>query len=177
MSAKWYIVNTLSGFEHKVALMIRESAEKRGLQDKFEDVVVPTENVASVKKGKKVISEKKIYPGYILIKMVLDDVSWNLVKNIPKVVGFLGGSGKPLPVHEREVNAVLMQVEAGSVAKDLDITFEIGENVKIIEGPFETFTGLVDEFDPNRKKLKISVSIFGRATPVELELHQVEKIK
>lgn len=177
MSAKWYIVNTLSGFEHKVALMIKESAEKRGLLDKFEDIVVPTENVTEIKKGKKVVSEKKIYPGYILVKMHLDDASWNLVKNTPKVAGFLGGSGKPLPVPEREVKAVLMQVEAGSVVKDMDISFEVGENVKIIEGPFETFTGLVDEFDVVKKRLKISVSIFGRPTPVELELHQVEKIK
>lgn len=157
--------------------MIKESAEKRGLLDKFEDVVVPTENVTEIKKGKKVVSEKKIYPGYILVKMHLDDASWNLVKNTPKVAGFLGGSGKPLPVPEREVKAVLMQVEAGSVVKDMDISFEVGENVKIIEGPFETFTGLVDEFDVVKKRLKISVSIFGRPTPVELELHQVEKIK
>ncbi len=177
MSAKWYIVNTLSGFEHKVAQMIKESAEKRGLLEKFEDVVVPTENVTEIKKGKKVVSEKKIYPGYILVKMQLDDASWNLVKNTPKVAGFLGGSGKPLPVPEREVKEVLKQVEEGSVAKDMDISFDVGENVKIIEGPFETFTGLVDEIDFVRKRLKISVSIFGRPTPVELEFHQVEKIK
>ncbi|MCE2992570.1 MAG: transcription termination/antitermination protein NusG [Candidatus Jidaibacter sp.] len=177
MSAKWYIVNTISGSEHKVADMIKDSAEKRGVLDKFEEIIVPTENVTEVKRGKKVVSEKKIFPGYILVKMQLDDISWNLVKSTPKVSGFLGGNGRPLPVPEREVKAVLMQVEAGSVAKDVDIIFDVGENVKIIEGPFETFTGVVDEFDVVRKKLKISVSIFGRATPVELELHQVEKIK
>lgn len=174
--AKWYIVNTVSGFEHKVVQKIRETAEKRVLSDKFEDIIIPVENVAEVKKGKKVLSEKKIYPGYILIKMQLNDSTWNLVKNTPKVTGFLGGSGKPLPVPEREVQEVLKQVEEGSTAKDMDISFEIGENVKISEGPFETFTGLVDEVDQSKKKLKISVSIFGRPTPVELEFHQVEKI-
>lgn len=177
MAAKWYIVNTLSGFEHKVAKAIKESAEKKNILDKFEDVVVPVENVTELKKGKKVVAEKKIFPGYILVKMHLDDASWNLVKNTPKVSGFLGGSGKPLPVSEKEVNRVLQQVEEGSVVKEVDVSFDVGETVKIIEGPFETFTGLVDEIDVVRKRLKISVSIFGRPTPVELEFHQVEKTK
>lgn len=177
MAAKWYIVNTLSGFEHKVAQMVKESAEKKGILDKFEDIVVPVENVTELKKGKKVVAEKKIFPGYILIKMHLDDASWNLVKNTPKVSGFLGGSGKPLPVSEKEVNRVLKQVEEGSVVKEVDVSFDVGETVKITEGPFETFTGVVDEIDMVRKRLKISVSIFGRPTPVELEFHQVEKTK
>lgn len=177
MAAKWYIVNTLSGFEYKVSQAIRDAAEKRGMSEKFEDIVVPTESVTEVKKGKKVVSEKKIYPGYILIKMQLDDASWNLVKNTPKVSGFLGGSGKPLPVSEREVAQVLQQVEQGSVAKDVDVMFEVGESVKIIDGPFETFTGVVDEIDALKKRLKISVSIFGRPTPVELDFSQVEKNK
>lgn len=177
MSAKWYIVNTLSGFEHKVAQMIREFAEKRDLSSRFEEIVVPVESVAELKKGKKVTSEKKIFPGYILVKMLLDDASWNLVKNIPKVSGFLGGSGRPVPIPEREVMAVLQRVEEGTVAKDVDISFDIGETIKIIDGPFETFNGLVDDVDLVKKKLKVSVSIFGRATPVELEFTQVEKIK
>lgn len=177
MSAKWYIVNTLSGFEHKVAKMLNEFAEKRGLQSQFEDVVVPTESVTEVKKGKKVTSDKKIFPGYILVKMHLNDASWNLVKNIPKVSGFLGGSGKPVAIPEREVEQVLKQVAEGSVVKDVEITFEVGENVKITDGPFETFLGIVEEVDWQKKKLKVSVSIFGRPTPVELEYNQVEKNK
>jgi len=177
VSAKWYIVNTLSGFEHKVAQMIREFAEKRDLSSRFEEIVVPVESVAELKKGKKVTSEKKIFPGYILVKMLLDDASWNLVKNIPKVSGFLGGSGRPVPIPDREVMAVLKRVEEGVVAKDLDISFDVGETIKIIDGPFETFNGLVDDVDFVKKKLKVSVSIFGRGTPVELEFSQVEKIK
>lgn len=174
--SKWYIVNTVSGFEHKVIEKIKDSAHKRSLHDNFDDFVVPTENITEVKRGKKVVSEKKIYPGYILIKMILNDSTWNLVKNTPKVADFLGGNNRPLPISEREVKEVFKQVEEGFLVKNVDISFEVGQDVKIIEGPFETFTGFVDDIDFAKKKLKVSVSIFGRATPVELEFHQVEKI-
>lgn len=177
MASRWYIVNTLSGFEHKVSKMIRENAQKKGIESKFEEIIVPVENITEVKKGKKVNSEKKIFPGYIMVKMELDDASWNLVKNIPRVSGFLGGSGRPVPIPEKEVMQVLKQVEEGSVAKEVELAYEVAETVKIIEGPFETFTGVVDEVDHDKKRLKVSVSIFGRPTPVELDFAQVEKIK
>lgn len=175
-TAKWYIVNALSGFEEKVAQAIRDQAQKRGLEDRLEEVVVPTESVTELKKGKKVVSEKKIFPGYVLVKMRLDDAIWNTIKNIPKVSGFLGGGGKPVPIPEEEVRRVLKQVEEGAVVKDVDIVFEVGDSIKIIDGPFETFTGVVDEVDDVRRRLKVSVSIFGRPTPVELEYGQVEKV-
>jgi transcription termination/antitermination protein NusG len=176
-NSKWYIVNTLSGYEHKVAKLIRDYAEKKGIQNRFEEIIVPIEAITEIKKGKKVTSEKKIFPGYIFIKMLLDDATWNMVKNIPSVGGFLGGSGKPVPIPEKEVNRVLKQVEEGSVAKEVELSFEVGEVVKIIEGPFETFTGVVDELDFAKKRLKVSVSIFGRPTPVDLDFAQVEKNK
>lgn len=177
MDAKWYIVNTLSGSEHKVCKLIKEFAQKRGVGDKFDEIVVPVEHVTEVKKGKKVTSEKKIFPGYILIKMQLDDETWNLVKNIPKVSSFLGGSGKPLPVSEREVMQVLKQVEEGAIPKELEIGFEVGDTLKIMDGPFETFTGVVEEVDEIKKKVRVLVSIFGRNTPVELDFKQVELVK
>ena len=177
MAARWYIVNTLSGYEHKVSQLIKDNASKKGIENLFEEIVVPVENVTEVKKGKKVVSEKKIFPGYILVKMELNDLTWNLVKNIPRVSGFLGGSGRPVPIPEREVMEVLKQVEEGAVVKEVEISFEVGETIKINEGPFQTFTGVVDDVDHVKKKLKVSVSIFGRATPVELEFAQVEKNK
>lgn len=176
-SSRWYIINTLSGYEHKVAKLIRDFAEKKGITSRFEEIIVPVEAVTELRKGKKVTSERKIFPGYIFIKMQLDDATWNMVKNIPSVAGFLGGSGKPVPIPEKEVSRVLKQVEEGAVAKEVELTFDIGETIKIIEGPFETFSGVVDEIDPMKKRLKISVSIFGRSTPVDLDFHQVEKLK
>jgi transcription termination/antitermination protein NusG len=177
MSVRWYIVNTLSGSEHKVAQMIKDFAAKRGLGDKFEDIVVPVENVNEIKKGKKIVNEKKIFPGYVLIKMHLDDASWNLVKNIPKVSGFLGANGKPMPVSDKEASRVLKQVAEGVVVKELEVDYEVGEVVKIMQGPFETFTGVIEELDLVKRKLKVSVSIFGRSTPVELDFSQVERNK
>jgi transcriptional antiterminator NusG len=177
VTAQWYIINTLSGFEAKVANLIRENADKKGVLEKFEEIVVPTESVTETKKGKKVTSERKIFPGYVLIKMELSDLTWNLVKNIPRVAGFLGGSGKPQPISDMEVKRVLTQIKEGAKPKEVELTFEMGETVKIIDGPFETFSGVVDEVDGMKKKLKISVSIFGRPTPVELEFSKVEKLK
>lgn len=177
MTAQWYIVNTLSGFEGRVSSQIRELAEKKGVADLFEEIIVPVENVTETKKGKKVTTEKKIFPGYILIKMQLNDLTWNLVKNTPRVSGFLGGSGKPVPVKESEVRRVLAQVEEGVKPREVELSFEIGETIKIIEGPFESFNGVVDEVDLAKKRLKVSVSIFGRPTPVELDFSKVEKVK
>lgn len=167
----------MSGFEKKVSKLIEDHAEKKGIRTKFHEIIVPVENVTEIKKGKKVTSEKKIFPGYILVKMELDDSSWNLVKNIPRVAGFLGGSGKPVPIPEREVQQVLNKVKEGAVAKELELTYEVGETVKIIDGAFQTFNGTVDDVDIEKKRLKISVSIFGRPTPVELDFNQVEKFK
>jgi len=177
LASRWYIVNTLSGYEHKVANLITDHAAKKNLTEKFEDIVVPVENVTEIKKGKKVTSEKKIFPGYIMVKMQLDDATWNLVKNIPRVAGFLGGSGKPVAIPEKEVTRLLQQIEEGAVIKEVELTYAVAETIKIIDGPFNSFTGVVDEVDHERKRLKISVSIFGRPTPVDLEYGQVEKIK
>ena len=176
MEARWYIVNAVSGFEPKVAVAIRDLAEKKGVADKFLEVIVPTESVAEVRRGKKIVTDKKIYPGYILVKMYLDDFCWNLVRSIPKVTGFLGSSGKPLPVSEREIQEVMRQIEGGAVAKEIGAVFAVGDSVRIKEGAFDTFTGVVEDVDADKSLLRISVSIFGRATPVELAFNQVDKL-
>ncbi|KIE05460.1 Transcription termination/antitermination protein NusG [Candidatus Jidaibacter acanthamoeba] len=174
--ARWYIINTLSGYEQKVAKAIRETAEQKGVLPSFEDIIVPVENVTELRRGTKVTSARKIFPGYILVKMVLNDLTWNIVKNTPRVAGLLGGS-KPLPVPEVEVNRVLKQVEEGAVTKEIEVMYDINETVKIIDGPFETFAGVIEEVDSEKKRIKVLVSIFGRSTPVELEFGQVEKLK
>ncbi|AIF81276.1 transcription antitermination protein NusG [endosymbiont of Acanthamoeba sp. UWC8] len=174
--ARWYIINTLSGYEQKVAKAIRETAEQKGVLPSFEDIIVPVENVTELRRGKKVTSARKIFPGYILVKMALNDLTWNIVKNTPRVAGLLGGS-KPLPVPEVEVNRVLKQVEEGAVTKEIEVMYDINETVKIIDGPFETFAGVIEEVDSEKKRIKVLVSIFGRSTPVELEFGQVEKLK
>lgn len=173
----WYVINVRSGFEGKVAQAIREKAAAEGFSDSFEEIIVPTESVSEVKKGKKVVSDKKIFPGYILIKMKLDDFTWNIVKNTPKVAGLLGANKKPVPVPESEIAVVLNQVAEGSVVKEPHITFDIGEVLKIIDGPFESFTGSIEGVDYEKRMLMLSVVIFGRHTSVELGFHQVEKIK
>jgi len=170
----WYVVHVYSGYETKVAEQIREQAAKKKLTDKILEVLVPVENVVAVKKGEKVTSEKNFFPGYVLINMIMSDEVWHLVKNTPKVTGFLGAAGKPVPVSKAEVQKILKQVEEG-VAPSATMTFEVGEKVRVIDGPFATFTGLVEEVDEEKLKLKVSVSIFGRATPVELDCLQVER--
>lgn len=177
MSHYWYIVNTLSGYESKVAKTIRDEAIKRGVSDAFEDIVIPTENVSEFKKGKKVDSVKKIFPGYILVKMDLNDTTWSLVKQVPNVAKFLGVGNRPARIAENEVKRVLQQVADGMIVKECQASYEMAEVVKIIDGPFETFAGVVEDVDQERKRLKVLVSIFGRDTPVELEFKQVEKIK
>lgn len=174
---RWYIVHAHSGFEKKVAAAILEQAEQKGIADKFEEVVVPTEEVVEVRRGKKVQAERKFFPGYVLAKMEMSDETWQLVKNTPKVTGFLGGKGiRPQPITEAEAQNIFKQAEEGATAKRNMVHFEIGEQVKIIDGPFESFIGSVEDADEDRGKLKVSVSIFGRATPVELTFDQVHKV-
>ena len=172
--ARWYIVQAHSGFEKKVAQSIKDQAVIQDLASFVEEVLVPVEEVTEVRKGKKVTSERKFFPGYVLAKMVMNDVTYHLVKNTPKVSGFLGASGKPFPISQKEVDHILQQVEEGIERPDAKIIYEVGEEVKVIDGPFVSFSGIVEEVDEERERLKVSVSIFGRATPVVLDYTNVE---
>jgi transcriptional antiterminator NusG len=176
MSLRWYVVHVYSGFERKVAQSIREQAQQKGLGDSIAEVLVPTEEVVELRRGAKINAERKFLPGYVLIKMEMNDESWHLVKNTPKVTGFLGAKGKPAPIPESEINHVQTQVKEGIERPKPAIIFEIGEQVRVSDGPFTSFNGLVEEVDEEKGRLKVAVSIFGRATPVELEYTQVEKI-
>jgi transcriptional antiterminator NusG len=176
MTAKWYIVHTYSNFEKKVAEGIREQARNQNLEDRFEEIVVPTEEVIEVHRGRKRTAERRYFPGYVLVKMVLNDMTYHLVKNTPKVTGFLGSQQTPIPVSEKEVQRILGGVEEHAERIRPVIDFEIGERVKVKEGPFEGFEGQVEEIDEDRGRVKVSVSIFGRATPVDLEFAGVTKL-
>lgn len=176
MAHRWYVIHVYSGFEKKVAEGIRESALKKGLADYFSEILVPTEEVVEMRRGAKVNAERKFFPGYVLIKMDLTDESWHMVKNTPKVTGFLGGSGRPVAITEAEAQRILNQVQEGVDHPKPSITFEIGEQVRVADGPFASFNGIVEDVDEGKSRLKVAVSIFGRATPVELEYSQVEKV-
>ncbi len=175
MAKRWYVVHVFSGSEKKMAQAILEQAQANGLEEQIEDVMVPTEEVVEVRRGAKVQSERKFFPGYILIKMELTDAAWSVVQAQPRVTGFLGGKGKPVPITNSEAERLIKQMDEGVERPRSTISFDIGEEVRVIEGPFESFNGVVEEADDEKERLKVSVSIFGRSTPVELEYSQVER--
>ncbi len=176
MAMRWYIVQAYSNFEQKVADAIREKAAISGLAHLFEEILVPTEKVVELRRGRKIDSERKFFPGYVMVKMDLTDEAYHLIKNTPKVTGFLGAEQKPMPISQAEADRILHQVQEGVARPKPSVSFEIGEQVRVADGPFASFNGLVEEVDEERARLKVEVSIFGRATPVELEYAQVEKI-
>lgn len=175
MAARWYVLHVYSGFENKVAEAIHEKARKKGVEDKVIEIMVPTEEVVEVKRGQKVNAERKFFPGYVLAKLDMDDDIWHMVKDTPKVTGFLGANNKPAPISQKEADALIKQIQEGVERPRPSVSFDIGEEVKVADGPFASFSGIVEEVDEEKGKLKVSVSIFGRATPVELEYGQVEK--
>ena len=176
MAKRWYVVHVYSGFEKKIAQQLKEQAAQKGLADQFDEVLVPSENVVEMRRGQKVNAEHKFFPGYVLVKMDMTDEAYHLVKNTPKVTGFLGSGLKPMPVSEREVARIIGAIEEGVERPKPTITFDIGETVRVTDGPFASFNGSVEQVDEERARLRVTVSIFGRATPVELEYSQVEKV-
>ena len=175
MAYRWYIVHAYSGFERKVAQSIREQAVQKGMADLIDEVLVPTEEVVEMRRGQKINAERKFFPGYVLVNMEMNEDSYHLIKNVPKVTGFLGTDNRPSPITEAEADRIRHQVQEGIERPKPSITFEIGEQVRVSDGPFTSFNGFVEEVDEERARLKVAVSIFGRATPVELEYTQVEK--
>jgi transcriptional antiterminator NusG len=177
MAKRWYIVHTYSNFEKKVAESIKEQAAQKKLAELFEQVLVPTEEIVEIRRGRRIKSERRFFPGYVLVKVDLTDEAFHLIKNTPKVTGFLGSGQKPVPITEAEALRILNQVAEGVEKPKTSIKFEVGEQVRVADGPFASFNGQVEEVDEERSRLKVAVSIFGRPTPVELEYGQVEKMK
>jgi len=171
----WYIVQTFSGFEQKVADNVKEILKKKKLEEEIEEILLPMHEVTEVKRGKRVQRKKKYFPSYLLVKMEMKKELYHMIKDIPKVTGFLGTTGTPVPVPEKEIDKIMGRIKEGTLAPKTEITFDIGEQVKVCEGPFASFSGLVEEVDEERSRLKVSVSIFGRPTPIDLEYNQVEK--
>jgi len=171
----WYIIQTFSGFEQKVAETLKDLIKTQQLENKINDVLVPTHEVTEVKRGKRVQRNKKYFPSYVLVKMEMSKELYHMIKNIQKVTGFLGTTGTPVPVPEREIDKILGNIKEGTLAPKTKVSFDVGEQVKVCEGPFASFNGLVEEVDEDKSRLKVSVSIFGRPTPIELEYNQVEK--
>ena len=176
MATRWYVIHVYSGFERKVAQSIEEQAKQAGMEGLIEQVIVPTEEVVEVRRGSKVNAERKFFPGYVLAKIDMTDESWHLVKNTPKVTGFLGSGGRPIPISQTEADRIMNQVQEGIDRPKPSVVFEVGEQVRVCDGPFNSFNGYVEDVDEERARLKVAVSIFGRSTPVELEYGQVEKM-
>jgi transcriptional antiterminator NusG len=176
MAARWYVIHVYSGFEQKIADSIMEQAEKKNLAADIEEIMVPTEEVVEVKRGQRVQTERRVFPGYVLIKMDMSDEAWHLIKNTDKVTGFLGGGRRPVPISQKEAEAMMQSLQEGVDAPRPSVIYDIGEELRVIDGPFASFNGTVEEIDEEKQKLKVSVSIFGRATPVELDYGQVEKV-
>ncbi len=174
MSKKWYGVHTYSGFENKVRLNLLEHIKNEGMEEYLEEILIPSETVVELKKGEKKTSSRKFFPGYILLKMELTDETWHIVKETAKVTGFVGGN-TPFPIQEEEVNKIARRMEEGAEKPRPKVQFEVGETVRVVDGPFLNFSGIVEDVKPDKGKLRVTVTIFGRATPVELEFMQVEK--
>ena len=175
-SARWYVLHAYSGYEKKVADSIMDQAKKLGINEHIEDISVPTQNIVEVKRGVRVNTERKIFPGYILIKMNLNDDTWHIIKTTPKLSGFLGNKGKPIPISNSEAQRISQQVVDGEEKIRPAIMYDIGEQVKVIDGPFASFNGEIEQIDEDKARLRVAVSIFGRSTPVDLEYSQVEKV-
>jgi transcriptional antiterminator NusG len=176
MAKRWYVLHVYSGFEKKIATQIKEQAEQKGLAEDIGEIVVPVEEVMEVRRAQKVNTERKFFPGYVLINMEMSDDAWHLVKDVPKVTGFLGSKMKPSPIPDAEAARIMKQAQEGAENRRPAVIFEIGEQVRVADGPFTSFNGVVEEVDEDKGRVKVSVSIFGRSTPVDLEYSQVEKV-
>jgi transcription termination/antitermination protein NusG len=176
MAKRWYVLHVYSGFEKKIATQIKEQADLKGLTDQIGEIVVPVEEVTEVRRAQKVNTERKFFPGYVLVHMDMSDDAWHLVKDVPKVTGFLGSKTRPTPISDAEAERIMKQAEEGTETRRPAVVFEIGEQVRVSDGPFTSFNGVIEEVDEDKGRVKVSVSIFGRSTPVDLEYAQVEKI-